>query len=122
MAAHIANDNKLLAIGVLGEVSQPLRIVSIGGPRTLKRVTTTGTEPNRHRRYYVTPDAAAAGGWKIVEIQVECAVCHGRGSIDDGIECSHCGATGWLKVPSTSSLFHGVQPGPNANNRNHDGA
>jgi len=119
MESYLSRMNGLMAISADPRTFEPMQIIHVAGPETLKRVTTTGLTSHGKRRYYLTPDPTRAEGWKILQIEVECAVCHGKGMLGDDVECDFCHATGWLGCPSrttTPSLLpqHSPRPSPRA--------
>lgn len=104
MQEHLKASYLLAGYGFTVHVSAPPGILEIAGDDKLKRVTTTAFENGRRRRYYVMPVISQPAGWKIIRIEVTCAVCKGRGMNEHSAPCHYCGATGWVPLDDTERI------------------
>jgi hypothetical protein len=95
MQAHLDYTIRLMRAGGSHDANTP-KILEVDGISSLRRVTTSSVVPGRARRYFLEPDDK--WGWRILSVEVECAVCKRRGSLHGRNYCSCCQGYGWHKV------------------------
>jgi hypothetical protein len=82
-------DSRRLAV----ELSKSEEIVSIEERDCHAVAVTCRSEHSPKLRYTLE---YADGGWLIVSVTLECAICHG---VADSLDCEICSGSGWLPLP-----------------------